>query len=156
MKKFSLILASYAEYKLLFLVLFFSNYWPLLSNILAVPQVPEERHCLKRNTYTSLDLNSVILNKIWRCHVFEKPKQPKKRLFWFKAASGSQYTQCNIALPSICKEVRFKPKSSHSLRVTCVSTLFNAGVEEKLIRDRTGHRSNALFKYEKVSEMKSG
>ena len=72
MKKFSLILASYAEYKLLFLVLFFSNYWPLLSNTLAVSQVPEDRHCLKRNTYTSLDLNSVILNKIWRCHVFGK------------------------------------------------------------------------------------
>ena len=33
--------------------------------------------------------------------------------------------------------------------------IINAGVEEKLIRDRTGHGSNALFKYEKVSEMKS-
>ena len=28
-------------------------------------QVPEDRHCLKQNTYTSLDLNSVILNGIW-------------------------------------------------------------------------------------------
>ena len=28
------------------------------------------------------------------------------------------------------------------------------GVEEKFIRDRTGHRSNALFKDEKVNEMK--
>ena len=53
------------------------------------------------------------------------------------------------------KETGFKPKSSHSFRVTCASTSFNAGVEEKLIRDRTGHRSSALFKYEKVSEMKS-
>ena len=61
MKKFSLILASYAEYKLLFLVLFFSNYWPLLLNILAVSQVPEDRHCLKRNKYTSLDLNRSFL-----------------------------------------------------------------------------------------------
>ena len=32
------------------------------------------------------------------------------------------------------------------------SSLFNAGVEEKLIRERTGHRSNALLKYEKPSE----
>ena len=39
-KKFSLILASYAEYKLHLLLLFFSNYWPLLSNILAVSQGP--------------------------------------------------------------------------------------------------------------------
>ena len=42
-EKFSLILALYAEYKLLFLVLFFSSYWPLLSNILAVSQVSEDR-----------------------------------------------------------------------------------------------------------------
>ena len=84
MKKFSLILASYAEYKLLFVVSFFSNYWLLLSNMLAVSQVPEDCHCLKRNTYTSLDLNSVILNEIWHCHVLGKPKQPKKRLIWFK------------------------------------------------------------------------
>ena len=61
----------------------------------------------------------------------------------------------NGILPSMCKEAGFKAKSSHCLRVTCASALFNAGVEEKLIRDRTGHRSNALFKYEKVSEMKS-
>ena len=36
----------------------------------------------------------------------------------------------------------------------CASSLFNAGVEEKLIRDRTAHRSNAIFKYEKPSEEK--
>ena len=29
--------------------------------------------------------------------------------------------------------------------------MFQNQVEEKLIRDRTGHRSNALFKYEKSS-----
>ena len=28
-------------------------------------------------------------------------------------------------------------------------------MEEKLIRDRTGYRSNALFNYEKISEVKS-
>ena len=39
MKKFSLIMASYAEYKLLFLLFFFSNYWPLLSNISAVSEM---------------------------------------------------------------------------------------------------------------------
>ena len=61
----------------------------------------------------------------------------------------------NGILPSMSKEAGFKPKSSHCLCVTCASALFNAGVEEKLIRDRTGHRSNALFKYENVSEMKS-
>ena len=39
------------------------------------------------------------------------------------------------------------------LGVTTTSELFNAGVEEKLVRDRTGHKSNALYKYEKGNEM---
>ena len=43
------------------ITLFFSNYWPLLSNILAVSQVLEDRHCLKRNKYTSLHLNSSVI-----------------------------------------------------------------------------------------------
>ena len=38
------------------------------------------------------------------------------------------------------------------LRVACASSLLNAGEEEKLIRDRTDQRSNALFKYEKIGK----
>ena len=34
----------------------------------------------------------------------------------------------------------------------CGSSLCNAGVDKKLIRDRTGHRSDALTKYEKANE----
>ena len=36
----------------------------------------------------------------------------------------------NNMLPLLCKEPGFKHKTSHSLRVTCASSLFNAGVEE--------------------------
>ena len=60
----------------------------------------------------------------------------------------------NSILPNLCKAARIKRKTSHCLRVTCVSKLLNSGVEEKLIRDRTGHRSNVLFAYEKTSEKK--
>ena len=70
-------------------IIIFSNYWLLLSNILAVSQVFEDCHCLKQNTYTFLDLNSVILIEIWRCQVFGKPKQPKNRLMWFKTGYPS-------------------------------------------------------------------
>ena len=80
-------------------------------------------------------------------------KPNSKRLAYDKQVVG--INKLNGILPSMCKEAGFKAKSSHCLRVTCASALFNAGVEEKLIRDPTGHRSNALFKYEKVSEMKS-
>ena len=48
-------------------------------------------------------------------------------------------------LPEMCEAGGFKCKTAHSLRITCVSSLFNGGVEEKLIRERSGYRSNALF-----------
>ena len=54
----------------------------------------------------------------------------------------------------MCKAAGLKRKTSHCLRVTCASPLFNAGVEEKLIRERTGHRSDSLFKYEKPRKEK--
>ena len=40
-------------------------------------------------------------------------------------------------------------KTVHCLRVACASSLLNAGEEEKLVLERTGHRSYALLKYEK-------
>ena len=58
----------------------------------------------------------------------------------------------NQILPDMCKATGLKRKTSHSLRVTCASTLFNAGVDSKLIRDRTGHKSDSLLKYEKPEE----
>ena len=59
----------------------------------------------------------------------------------------------NSILPEMCEKAGLKRKTAHSLRVTCASSLFNAGVDEKLIRDRTGHKYNALQKYEKGNEM---
>ena len=52
----------------------------------------------------------------------------------------------------MCRAVGIKKKTAHCLRVTCASRLFQSGVDEKLIRELTGHVSNALFKYEKASE----
>ena len=58
----------------------------------------------------------------------------------------------NSILPELCKAAGIKRKTAHSLRVTCVSTLFNNGVEEKLIRERSGHRSNVPFRYEEAGK----
>ena len=80
--------------------------------------------------------------------------KPNSKRFAFEK-QAVEINKLNGILPSMCKKAGFKPKSSHCLRVMCASALFNAGIEEKLIRDRTGHRLNALFKYEKASEMKS-
>ena len=54
----------------------------------------------------------------------------------------------------MCKAAGIKRKTAQCLRVNCVCKLLNSGREEKLIRERTGHRSNALFVYEKTSEKK--
>ena len=44
-------------------------------------------------------------------------------------------------------------KTNHSLRASGITTLFQAGVSEKVIQDRSGHRSlDGLHKYEIVSE----
>lgn len=83
-----------------------------------------------------------------------------KDSFYFKPSANKMAFQrmpvdintLNSILPELCKAVGIKRKTAHSLRVTCVSTLFNNGVEEKLIRERSGHRSNALFRYEKASK----
>ena len=57
----------------------------------------------------------------------------------------------NSILPDMCAAVGLKRKTAYCLRVTCASSLFNANVDSKLIRERTGHRSDALLKYEKAN-----
>ena len=46
------------------------------------------------------------------------------------------------------KKAGIKVKTAHCLRVTCAMKLFASGTEEKMIWERTGHRSNALFSYQ--------
>ena len=76
----------------------------------------------------------------------------KIKLSFDKAPVG--VNTLNEILPQMCKAAGIKRKTSHCLCLTCVSLLFNAGVEEKLIRDRTGHHSNTLYKCEKASKEK--
>lgn len=59
----------------------------------------------------------------------------------------------NKILPDkLCAAAGLAKKTSHCLRVTCATNLFQNGVEEKIIRKRTGHRSNALLRYEHPTE----
>ena len=58
----------------------------------------------------------------------------------------------NGILPDeLCAKAGLARKTAHSLRITTATRLFQSGIEEKLIRDRTGHKSDSLFKYERVS-----
>ena len=58
----------------------------------------------------------------------------------------------NAILPDMCKKVGIKVKTAHCLRVTCATKLFTSGMKKKMIRERTGHKSNALFSYQKPSD----
>ena len=59
-------------------------------------------------------------------------KPSKTRFANDKAPVG--INSLNKILPDMCDAAGFKRKTAHSLRVTCVSSLFNSGVEEKLAK----------------------
>ena len=58
---------------------------------------------------------------------------------------------------SVCEEAGVTgKKNNHSLRVAGTCALFDAGVPERIIQGRTGHRSlEALRMYERVTDRKS-
>ena len=58
----------------------------------------------------------------------------------------------NKILLDMCKATGVRRKTAHCLCVTCASSLFHANVDSKSIRDRTGHRSDVLLKYEIAEE----
>ena len=93
-------------------------------------------------------VNIITKQKQFLLHRHFKPS--KTRFAFDKAPVG--INSLNNILPDMCDAAGFKRKTAHSLRVTCVSSLFNSEVEEKLIRERSGHRSNALLQYEKPTE----
>ena len=57
-------------------------------------------------------------------------------------------------LKNMCKEANIPGnKTNHSLRAYAATEMFHAGIPEKVIQDRTGHRSlDGLRKYETISE----
>ena len=57
-------------------------------------------------------------------------------------------------VPDLCSEAGLSSrKTNHSLRVSGATRLFEAGVPEKVIQQRTSHRSlEALRMYERVTE----
>jgi len=55
----------------------------------------------------------------------------------------------------LCKKAGFVGFfSNHSLRATAATRLFNANVEEQLVKLKTGHTSDAVRSYKRVSDVK--
>ena len=70
------------------------------------------------------------------------PKNPEDP--WFIATPVGKNTLSNM-VREMCQEAGIEgEKSNHSLRVAGTSSLFAAGVPEKIIQGRTGHVSLRL------------
>lgn len=53
----------------------------------------------------------------------------------------------------LCSKAGFKGFfTNHSLRATAATRLYNAGIDEQLVTEKTGHRSNAVRSYKRTSD----
>jgi len=79
------------------------------------------------------------------------PADPTKP--WFKTVPVGK-NRLNMMLKEMCAEAGITTNyTNHSLRAYGATTMFQAGVPEKLIKQRTGHRSlESLHQYEHTSE----
>lgn len=78
--------------------------------------------------------------------VAETPTSPVAH--WYECAPIGR-EKLKKYLERMCAEAGLEKKTNHSLRATGATALFNAAVPEKMIRDVTGHKSNALQLYER-------
>ena len=72
---------------------------------------------------------------------------------WFYSTPVGRNTLSKM-LATMCEEAGIVGrKTNHSLRATAATELFHGGIAEKVIQDRTGHRSvEGLHRYERVSD----
>jgi hypothetical protein len=72
---------------------------------------------------------------------------------WFSSGPVGK-NQLAKMVKDMCSQAKIGgKKTNHSLRVSGITSLFQAGISEKVIQDRSGHRSlDGLRKYERISE----
>ena len=80
----------------------------------------------------------------------------RKGTFEYEKSAVGLCTLNKILPEKLCLKAYLPWKTAHCLRITCATRLFQHNVEEKLAKERTGHKSNALFSYQKPSEKQVG
>ena len=72
---------------------------------------------------------------------------------WYSAVPIGKNTLQNM-VTNMCSEANIQgAKTNHSLRATAATHMFQSGIPEKVIQERTGHRSlEGLRSYERLSE----
>ena len=120
--------------------------------IVANPVVGERCHVFLLDTYISKLPPAAIEKDIFYCKPLSNiPTDPTNP--WYLPVPVGRNLLGKM-VQDMCSDAGIEgKKTNHSLRVSGASTLFEAGVPERVIQQRTGHRSLlSLRMYERVSE----
>ena len=80
-----------------------------------------------------------------------KPKTPKEGPWYSSVPIGKN--KLAVMVSDMCAKAGLEKKTNHSLRATAATVLFQANIPEKVIQERTGHRSlEALRMYERSTQ----
>ena len=118
----------------------------------AHPELGERCHVFILDKYFAKIPDSAKVNDIF--YVRPLNKAPKSdNTPWFSSVPVGK-NHLGKMVKDMCSQAKIEgKKTNHSLRASGITTLFQAGVSEKVIQDRSGHRSlDGLRKYERVSE----
>lgn len=128
---------------------------------------PDDNKVIKH--YADSSLGEKCYHRVLKLYFSKLPpktlKDPEAVFYWKpkeKVPSGAnaawfliQPVGCNTLasmVKSMCSQIGVTSKTNHSLRATGATRLFEANVPEKLIQERTGHKStDALRRYECTS-----
>ena len=121
--------------------------------VVAVPSAGDRCPVFILDVYFSKLPAEAFRNDIFYVRPLEKVT---KENLWFSAVPIGKNTLSTI-VKTTCEEAGIVGKTNHSLRATGASTMFAAGVPERIIQEVTGHRSiEALHSYERTSTEQLG
>ena len=70
-------------------------------------------------------------------------------VFCYENNVAGTNTLNRIIPEKLCRRAGLERKTAYSLRVTCATRLYQNSVDDQRARERTGHKSNALERYER-------
>ena len=123
-----------------------------LVTVVANPDVGSRCHVHLLDKYISKLSPEDIEKNLFYCRPLScTPKEPSQP--WYMPVPVGKNTLCKM-VSEMCEEAGISgKKTNHSLRVSGASSHFSAGVPERIIQQRTGHRSlEALRLYERVTD----
>lgn len=83
--------------------------------------------------------------------LYLRPKKPPTKEWYCRVPTG-RHTLCSV-VRNICTAAGLTGyRTNHSLRASAATRLFNANVDEQLIKETTGHSSDAVRSYKRTSD----